>query len=497
MKKKLLYTLAGCALFGLASCDLDINDNPNAITSIGNDNIFPTAEMNLAATMGVGFNVYGGYNAEVYSQNAGCSNYLDYSQFRVTSTNTNSSYTQLYSRVLQQLEVVRRQSAAEPGSYLAATALRAYTFQVLVDAYGETPYTEALTDETQPHYDEGADVYAGVIAELEAAKAGAEATSAVCANLTFGKTTATTGTAGDWLKFANSVLLKLYMRESGVADVKDKVSKLVAEDNFITEDVVYDKCWGNATGSYSPLYTEYLTIQNDWALNYAVSATYKSEGVNDMRLYALWGEGEKGMVGTASGSNLSTEMSGTQPAAFAQPAYSYDMPVYLMTVAEVEFFLAEYYAKMAVDHAKAKAHYEAAVSASFQTAGVADVAAAVVTEAWPYNAGEPMKAIGVQKWLHYASTLQGFEAWCEVRRIGYPAFSGQDGEDIIENDVKNFNLVPAFYQPGTLYTPKSVYSLVGDNKLLQRFDYAQVSTQYNNNVPATKQPTVPVFWNVK
>ena len=495
--KKILYTLAGCAVFGLSSCDLDINDNPNAITSVENDNIFPTAEMNLAATMGVGFNIYGGYNAELYAQNAGCSNYLEYSQFHVTSTNTNASYTQLYSRVLQQLEVVRRQSAGNPGTYLAATTLRAYTFQVLVDAYGETPYSEALTDETQPRYDEGADVYAGVIAELEAAKAAAEASSTVCANLTFGKTTATAGTAGDWLKFANSVLLKLYMRESGVTDVKAKVASLIAEDNFITEDVVYDKCWGNATGSYSPLYTEYLKIQNDWALNYAVSATFKAEGVNDTRLNALWAEGEKGMVGTASGTNLSTEMSGTQPAAFSIPAFRYDIPVYLMTVAEVEFFLAEYYATMHVDHAKAKAFYEDAVSASFQTAGATDVTAAIVSEAYPYSAEEPMKSIGVQKWLHYASTLQGFEAWCEVRRIGYPAFSGQTAEDIIDNDVKNFNLVPAYYQPGTLYTPKSVYSLVGANNLLQRFDYAQSSTQYNNNAPATKQPTVPVFWNAK
>lgn len=495
--KKILYTLMGGAFFGLSSCSLDINDNPNAIAQVGNDNIFPTAEMNLAATMGVGFNICGGYNAEIYAQNAGCNNYLDYSQFRVTSTNTASSYTQLYSRVLQQLEVVRKQSIGDEGTYLAATALRAYTFQVLVDAYGEMPYSEALGDETQPKYDEGADIYAGIIAELEAAKADATGSSSVCANFTFGKTAAAKGTATEWLKFANSMLLKLYMRESGVVDVREKVAELVEEDNFITEDVAYDKCWGNALGSYSPAYTEYLRIPEDWALNYAVSATVKSEGVNDMRLYALWAEGNKGMVGSVSGTNLSSEMSGTQPADFSKPAYRFDMPVYLMTVAEVDFFLAEYYATLAVDHAKAKACYEAAIDASFLTAGVNNVAASIAASAYPYSESEPMKAIGVQKWLHYASTLQGFEAWCEVRRTGYPAFSGQTAEEIIGTDLKNFSAVPSFYVPGTLYTPKSVYSLVGSGKLLQRFDYPQSSTQYNHKVPATKQPTEPVFWNRK
>ena len=173
--KKTIITLASCAVMGLASCSLDINDNPNAISSASNDNILPTAEMNLAATVAVGFNMYGGYNAEIYAQNAGCTNYLKYSQFEVTATNTQGSYSQLYSRVLQQLEVVRRQSENEPGTFLAATALRAYTYQLLVDAYGETPYSEALTDNTQPKYDDGKDVYAGIIAELEEAKAAATA----------------------------------------------------------------------------------------------------------------------------------------------------------------------------------------------------------------------------------------------------------------------------------------------------------------------------------
>ena len=274
------------------------------------------------------------------------------------------------------------------------------------------------------------------------------------------------------------------------------MAALIAENNFITSDVVYDQCWSNASGSYSPLYTESKTITSDLTLNYNITATVKAEGVNDSRLYANWYDGVKGMVGNVSGTNLSAELAGTNTADLAQPNYRYDMPAYLMTVAEVDFFLAEYYAK-AGDNAKAKSMYEAAVAASFATAGVADVSAAVTSEAYPYDSNNPMKNIGIQKWIHYATTMQGFEAWCELRRIGYPAFSGQTAEEIIASDLKNFSAVPSTYIPGTIHTPKNVYAPVGAGQLRQRFDYASSSTQYNNNVPATKNPTVPVFWNNK
>lgn len=492
--KRFIYAIAGCAMLSLSSCDLDINDNPNAISEVDNDNIFPTAEMNLATTVAVQFNVLGGYNAEMYSQNAGSTNYLDYSQFLVTSTNASGAYTQLYSRVLQQLEVVRNQSVSEPGSFLAATALRAYTYQMLVDAFGETPYTEALTDATQPKYDEGEDVYAGIIKELEEAKAAASSSDAVCANMLFGKTTATATKADDWISFANSLLLKLYMRESKVKDVKAQVAALIAEDNFITSDVVYDQCWSNALGSYSPLFGEHKIIATDMVVNYAVSATVKAEGVNDSRLYTLWSPGEKGMIGTVSGTNLSAELSSCKDSYFAQPNYSFDMPVFLMTVSEVKFFLAEYYATIATDMAKAEQYYKDALAASFATLGAADVSADVAA-AYPLDQANPKKSLGIQKWIHLTATMQGFEGWCELRRIGYPAFSDQTAEDLISTDIAGFKEMPQTYEPGTLYTPKNVYAKVGAKNLRQRFDYASISTQYNNNVPATKDPTVPVFWN--
>lgn len=72
------------------------------------------------------------------------------------------------------------------GTYLAATTLRAFAFETLVDCFGETPYTEALdADNLSPKYDDGKTVYDGIIAEIDNALSKASASSTVCTNFLF------------------------------------------------------------------------------------------------------------------------------------------------------------------------------------------------------------------------------------------------------------------------------------------------------------------------
>ena len=56
-------------------------------------------------------------------------------------------------------------------------------------------------------------------------------------------------------------------------------------------------------------------------------------------------------------------------AAVCRPVATFDMPVYLITVSEIEFFKAEYYARYG-SAADAQAHYAAAIEASFASANV-------------------------------------------------------------------------------------------------------------------------------
>ncbi len=492
-------------ILGLATtaCDdyLDINQDPNspAESNMTTDIMLPGAEMNLAGSYGDFLRITGGYYAQHFTQTFGTSNYLDYSQFSMSATRSSSTYTQLNARTLKNLETIRTlaKDKEEWGSYLAATTLRAFTYQALVDCYGEVPFSQAFTaGVTSPKYDDGKDIYAALIDELDEALSKAQASDRVATNFLFPNQT-----AGSWIKFANAVKLKLMMREiNAVPDVASKVGTLVAEGNFPTSDVAYEGCWKNEAGSMSPFYAEEFSsawgsTQENVVANVAIIGTMLQKDQNgnvtyeDPRLPAFFNKNGSGAyTGGISGSNFSTSKT-YQSAYWCRPVASYSMPVYLITVSEVEFFIAEYYARQN-NAAEAQAHYNAAIEASCATAGVGG--ADQVIAQFPYNQGDYKKCIGISKWIALAGT-NNFEAWCEARRLDYPAFGTVTGSQMY-NQKDDSSYKPELYVPGTLYTPIQVEDKVGANKILERWPYAESSSARNGSTPEFPGYTTPVFW---
>ena len=224
-------------ILGLAatSCDsyLDINESPNSPkeSDLNASILFPAAEMNLAGSYGDFLRIAGGYYAQYYVQTFGTSNYLDYSRFEMSATRSSSTYTQLTSRTQKNLQLVRDIAKEKQnwGDYLAATVLRAFTYQTLVDCYGEVPYTEALdVSNPTPKYDDGQTIYAGILSELDEALSNAKASDPVCTNLLFPGQT-----ADPWIKFANALKLKIYSRMGG-ADAQ--IGAIISEGNLPTSD---------------------------------------------------------------------------------------------------------------------------------------------------------------------------------------------------------------------------------------------------------------------
>ncbi|MDR3189220.1 MAG: SusD/RagB family nutrient-binding outer membrane lipoprotein [Prevotellaceae bacterium] len=487
---------------GLCSCEqyLDINTDPNspAEENVSADMILPAAEMNLAASYGNYLRIVGGYYAQHYAQTFGTSNYVDYSEFKMSATRSSGTYTQLYARTLKNLETVRRQAeeAEEWGTYLAATTLRVFTFQVLVDAYGEVPYAQSLDVATvSPEFDHGEDVYSGILAELNAALAKAAASDQVCANFLFGATT-----AGEWIKFANALKLKILMRTSKVNNVQAELAALVAEDDFPTEDVSWDDCWADEIGKANPFYleeeaTSFGSNQKNVVANIAYMRTMTD--VNDGRTGSFFKKNSVGSgsyTGGVSGTNFSTTPDHYPAAYFCRPQFAYNMPVYLITVSEVEFFLAEYHARYGTA-ANAEAHYKAAIDASFESAGATgaeDVYAATSPYAW--STADYEKLIGIQKWIALGG-VNNFEGWCELRRLKYPAFGAVTGKDLYDETDNSANAYkPDLYVAGTLYTPINFNTELGAGKVLQRFRYAEASSSRNSNAPANRGDATPVFW---
>ena len=490
----------------VTSCDsyLDINQSPNSPqeSDMTASIMMPTAEMNLVATYGDFMRIVGGYYAQYYAQTFGTSNYLDYSQFNMSATRSSGAYTQLTSRTLKSLDYVLKLSreSNEWGTYLAATTLKAFTYQVLVDCYGELPYTEAMQDlaNMSPKYDDGQLIYDALVDSLDYALSMVLPGQKVCNNILYPSADPSdltvTPLVDEWIPFANAVKLKLLMRESGVKDVQSQLDALVAEGNFPTEDIAYAGIWKNESGQMSPFYAEEFSsawgsTQQNVVANLAIIGTMQQSGYTDPRLPKFFRQnGNKEYVGGISGTNFST--SNTYKASYwCRPVASYDMPVYLITVSEVDFFLSEYYAAKG-NAAQAKAYYEAAVEASFETAGASGAAATIAK--YPYDQSNYKQVIGIAKWVALAG-VNPFEGWCEVRRLNYPAFGTVKGSDMydLQSDA---SYAPDLYVPGTLYTPIQVFGQVGENKLLERWPYAESSSSRNGNAPSFPGYTTPVFW---
>lgn len=100
-----------------------------------------------------------------------------------------------------------------------------------------------------------------------------------------------------------------------------------------------------------------------------------------------------------------------------------ESPVYFYTVAEVQFALAEAVKLTWIPgtDADAELYYLAGIKASMQQFGVytdAAYAACITSPGVVYSPAKALELIGTQKWV--ALFLNGWEAWYEWRRTGFP-----------------------------------------------------------------------------
>lgn len=497
MKKIFILLMASFVAF-FSSCDdyLDINYDPNnpSEEDLTVGLILPAVEMNLAAAYGNYLRTVGGYFAQHYAQCFGTSNYMGYSKFEMKASFSDEVlYKQLYLRVIStgQSILEKAEKNEDWGSYLAATVLRSYAFAAMVDCYDSIPYSECLVGITQPKYDGGRDIYDGIIAEIDNALSKVSENSSVETNFLFPNQKAIM-----WIRFANALKLKLYTRLSNIDNsVQDKIAALL-DSELPIEDIAFKNCWTTSSGSESPFFAEEFATNFgsnsiNIIANIAIVGTMVQPSYTDPRIEKFFNKNDQGSyMGGVSGSNFNTFQGIYGSASFCRPNVKYDEPVSLISLAEIEFFKAEYYARKN-DAGNAKIHYENAITESFKSAGVDGAEENIAF--FPYDQSNWRKSIGVSKWIALAG-VDNYEAWCELRRLRYPNMSEVVGDVICQEGAQMYN--PEKYVPGTLYTPINVFVNVGKGKILERFPASEASVLVNANAPKQTDRiyTTPVFW---
>lgn len=116
-----------------------------------------------------------------------------------------------------------------------ALVMKAYTFGMIADLWGDAPYSEALKAEEgseffKPKYDSQRDIYLGILADLETANTLLSQSSGSYSNISSTQDLLYKGDVTKWRKLANSLALRYYMRlsekEPGIA--QEGISKIAS-----------------------------------------------------------------------------------------------------------------------------------------------------------------------------------------------------------------------------------------------------------------------------
>ena len=423
MKKILIIPIL---LFFLASCNKDLsnlNIDTKRSSTVPSYTLFSQGQRNLVdrlATPDVNTNIF-----QLITQQWTEITYLDESNYDLgTRTISDNWWRGLYKQVLVNFEASKKlipvdvlDADQQKNELAMLDIMEVYTWSVLVNTYGDIPYTEALDPANLfPKYDDAQTVYYDLLNRLDADITALDpaAASFGAADLIYG------GDVAAWKKFANSLKLRLGMV---IADSDAAKSKSVVESAAAN---VFTSNSDNASFTYyattpnvNPVWTNVVQSGRD---DYAPATTIVDimNSVNDPRrpfFFNLMGnvtyKGGAPGFGSAAPSIARPSDKVTQP----------DFPYVLISYSEVEFDLAEAVERGYAITGTAATHYTTAVSASLDYWGVSAVDAAAYlaqpSVAYATATGTYKQKIGTQKYL--ALYMDGFDAWVEQRRLDYPA----------------------------------------------------------------------------
>ena len=151
--------------------------------------------------------------------------------------------------------------------------------------------------------------------------------------------------------------------------------------------------------------------------------------------------------------------------------------------------MAEAYLRFFNDDAKAKAAYEAAIDANFETRGITTGGSVLYADgkpcAWSGDQNAKLELIAKQKWAALCC-INHIESWAEIRRLGYPKMSSISTNSLYTN--------PTQLTAGELISP--LVNQLGTG-LIKRLYYPQTAVNLNDNTPEQAQLSDKVWWDKK
>jgi len=426
MKNKYIIILVLTTL--LASCTKnfeDFNTDKKRPADVTGEALFSNAIKNLAdqlTTPNVNLNIF-----NLWAQYWTETTYTDEANYDIVNrTIADNTYRAFYRDILEDLQKASVLIALEEATVINTQAaidnklrvidmIQAYCYQILVDVFGDVPYTEALDIENiSPVYDDAATIYSNLITRVKADVSGMtvdDGTNLGSADFIYD------GDAEAWVKFGNTLLVKLGIT---LSDVNPSLAQTTVEDAYAG---AFESGEDNANFPYlgsSPntnqIYAELvLTGRNDFVG--ANTLVDMMNGLSDPRLPSYFTTIDGEYIGGDYGESSPYSQYSHVADHIKDPTF----PGFLLTYDQLLFYLAEGAARGWSVGGSASELYTDAITASFDlwNAGSAENYISSAGVAW--DAANWKSLIGVQSWIaFYVRGLEGYTQW---RRFDVPTFN--------------------------------------------------------------------------
>lgn len=461
MKK--IFIIAGLSLSIMTSCSKfeEINVNPNNPATVPAAMLLPPLISGAAGSMN-GSAVRAGEFVQHLAGLGG--NNEDNGRYNLTGASFREEWNapmRLIKDVNQLKLIAKNPNQPQPQYEAIAYIMKVYILSLMSDAYGDIPYDEAGRGNEQsyefPHYQSQQDVYKRMLEDLDTANQllkNLPSTALITRDILFN------GNASLWRKFANSLKIRILMRESAKVDVSAQVAAIF---NNATEYPVFSSVADQATLVYNNTTDYYywyiINHTSDARVDFASTTRVSDVMVdllkskNDPRLYIYAAPSQKSFNANKANPATPLEYRGLRVGYSAAEQKAHDDSAginkddysvigrriraenrsFLMTYAELLLLKAEAIQRGMGVSGDAATIYTEAVTASFNkwplgtTSGTSS--APYVSDAQktayfsqPNVALQPATAlqqIGEQLWID--AYLNGFEAWAGWRRTGIPA----------------------------------------------------------------------------
>ncbi|MFT4023147.1 MAG: SusD/RagB family nutrient-binding outer membrane lipoprotein [Flavihumibacter sp.] len=488
-------TMGGCAKF------YDVNNDPTNIADAPIANLLPSITVNVGYIGGSDLFRYSNLIVQQFSGNTTniSQTFKDYERYNINNSDVNNQWSAIYATTLADIAQMIPKAEAQNSPYYAGVGrlLKAYMYQLTVDAWGDVPYSEAMqfSANLYPKYDDDADIYPDLIKTIDTAIANLNEPSSV-----FVPNQNTTIYAGAWttmqkrwIRFGNTLKLRLYIHytqkdpafaTSGITSLINSGAEFMSSNDdsfqmpFLAEASRQNPIASIEGGQFRNSFFPHRFIVNMMNANddprranffvpfpYNSSpSTYKGASVEDATSVA-YSRLSSYLKGDATYNTISMNADGS--ISDGSITWAGNAPTRLLTFAEYNFIRAEAALTLGAP-GDAQEFFEAGIRASMGEAGVSAAQEDDYVSRKGTLAGtqaQQLEQIINEKFIGNFGVVM--ENWTDWRRTGYPAITPLPISIAVYNEI-----------PRTLVYPLS-------------------ESSSNPNTPARTDMLSRVFWDTR